>query len=106
MGEKADKIYSGRELAAFCMQISLLLKAAVPLYEGLAIMAEDAVTEQEKEMLKNLSLDVELGDPFLPRWRKPAVFLSMWFGWRSWDSRPEPWIRSWSLSRSIMKKST
>ena len=59
MAKKADKIYSGRELSAFCMQVSLLLKAAVPLYEGLAIMAEDAVTEQEKEMLQNLSTDVE-----------------------------------------------
>lgn len=74
MAEKADKIYSGRELAAFCMQISLLLKAAVPLYEGLAIMAEDAVTEQEKEMLKNLSLDVELGDPFFTAMEKAGCF--------------------------------
>ena len=47
MAKKADKIYSGRELSAFCMQVSLLLKAAVPLYEGLAIMAEDAVTDRK-----------------------------------------------------------
>ncbi|MCI8270622.1 MAG: type II secretion system F family protein [Lachnospiraceae bacterium] len=74
MAGKAEKIYSGRELAAFCMQISLLLKAAVPLYEGLAIMAEDAVTEQEKEMLKTLSLDVELGDPFYTAMEKAGCF--------------------------------
>lgn len=74
MAGKAEKIYSGRELAAFCMQVSLLLKAAVPLYEGLAIMAEDAVMEQEKEMLKNLSLDVELGDPFFTAMEKAGCF--------------------------------
>ena len=34
--------YSYRELSAFCLQISLLLESAVPLDEGLAIMAEDA----------------------------------------------------------------
>ena len=32
--------YSYEELSAFCLQISLLLEAAVPLEEGLAIMAE------------------------------------------------------------------
>ena len=31
--------YSYEELSAFCLQISLLLEAAVPLEEGLAIMA-------------------------------------------------------------------
>lgn len=64
MKEKAGTIYSGRELSAFCLQVSLLLKAAVPLDEGLSIMSEDASTEEEKNMLKRLSEDVELGDPF------------------------------------------
>lgn len=64
MAEKKERIYSGRELSAFCLQVSILLKAAVPLYEGLSVMAEDAQTEEEKELLKQLSDDVELGDPF------------------------------------------
>ena len=37
--------YSYEELSAFCLQISLLLEAAVPLEEGLAIMAEDAASQ-------------------------------------------------------------
>lgn len=60
----AGKIYSLRELSAFCLQVSLLLKAAVPLDEGLSIMAEDAVSEAEKKMLRTMAEDVELGDPF------------------------------------------
>lgn len=32
--KKAAKAYSARELSAFCLQISLLLSAAVPLDEG------------------------------------------------------------------------
>ena len=44
-----SKVYSGRELSAFCLQISILLKAAVPLDEGLYLMAEDAPTEGGKE---------------------------------------------------------
>ena len=74
MAGKADKVYSGRELSAFCMQVSLLLKAAVPLYEGLAIMAEDAATEQEQKMLQELSTDVELGDPFFTALEKAGCF--------------------------------
>lgn len=64
MAEKAGKLYSERELSAFCLQISLLLRAAVPLYEGLMIMSEDAASDEEKELLKYLSEEVELGEPF------------------------------------------
>ena len=60
----AAKVYSGRELSAFCLQISILLKAAVPLDEGLYLMAEDAPTEEEKKLLHTMGEDVELGDPF------------------------------------------
>ena len=50
----AAKVYSGRELSAFCLQISILLKAAVPLDDGLYLMAEDAPTEEEKKLLDSL----------------------------------------------------
>ena len=43
--------YSCSQLSAFCLQISLLLEAAVPLDEGFSIMAEDAEDENEKKML-------------------------------------------------------
>ena len=56
--------YSYQELSAFCLQIGLLLEAAVPLDEGLAIMAEDAGCEDEKQLLLYLAEGAELGDPF------------------------------------------
>lgn len=56
--------YSYRELSAFCLQVSLLLEAAVPLEEGLAIMAEDAADKGEQEMLDYMAEGVALGDPF------------------------------------------
>ena len=43
--------YSCSQLSAFCLQISLLLEAAVSLDEGFSIMAEDAEDENEKKML-------------------------------------------------------
>ena len=70
----AGKIYSSRELSAFCLQISLLLKAAVPLEEGLSIMAEDAVSEEERELLHTMSEDVELGEPFYSAMEKTGRF--------------------------------
>lgn len=63
MKEK-KKIYTDRELSAFCLQIALLLKAGVSLDEGLSIMAEDAADEEEKKILQIMAEDVELGDPF------------------------------------------
>lgn len=56
--------YSYQELSIFCLQVGLLLEAAVPLDEGLAIMAEDAASPEEKELLLYMSEGVELGDPF------------------------------------------
>ncbi len=56
--------YSYQELSIFCLQIGLLLEAAVPLDEGLAIMAEDAASPEEKELLLYMAEGVELGDPF------------------------------------------
>lgn len=63
MAEKAVKIYSERELSAFCLQVSLLLGASVPLDEGLRIMSEDAGSKEEKELLEGLAEEVELGEP-------------------------------------------
>ncbi|MDO5349307.1 MAG: type II secretion system F family protein [Lachnospiraceae bacterium] len=62
--KKTSNRYRLQELSAFCLQISLLLEAAVPLDEGLAIMAEDAGQSWEKEMLLSMAEGVELGIPF------------------------------------------
>ena len=66
--------YSYRELAAFCLQVSLLLESAVPLDEGLAIMAEDAADKKEKDMLLYMAEGVELGDPFFKVLEDAKVF--------------------------------
>lgn len=74
MGKKLEKQYSSQELSAFCLQISLLLSAAVPLDEGLAIMAEDSSTEDEKKLLLHMSESVELGDPFYKAMEETHAF--------------------------------
>ena len=69
----AAKVYSGRELSAFCLQISILLKAAVPLDEGLYLMAEDAPTEEEKKLLHTMGWGIRSLNP----WSEPAHFRPM-----------------------------
>lgn len=61
---RAVNRYQSQQLSAFCLQIALLLKGAVPLDEGLSIMAEDAGEQWERDMLQFMSEGVELGDPF------------------------------------------
>lgn len=64
MAKERKRQYSARELSAFCLQISILLRAAIPLDEGLSVMSEDAADEEEKKTLLHMSEDVELGTPF------------------------------------------
>ncbi len=64
MAKEAKKQYSPRELSAFCLQISILLHAAIPLDEGLSVMAEDAAWDEEKKILLKMAEEAELGIPF------------------------------------------
>lgn len=68
------KSYSCSELSAFCLQVSLLLEAAVPLDEGFSIMAEDAADEKERQMLLYMSEGAELGDPCFKIFKDTGVF--------------------------------
>ena len=58
MNGKTEQKYTYSELSAFCLQVSILLKAAVPLDEGLRIMAEDAANEDEKKQLLFLADEI------------------------------------------------
>ncbi len=74
MNEKTEQKYTYRELSAFCLQMSLLLKAAVPLDEGLRIMAEDGENEDEKNRLLFLADEIELGAPAFEALEKTGSF--------------------------------
>lgn len=72
--KKTRKRYSYQELSAFCMQIALLLEAAIPLEEGFSIMAEDSADQEEKEMLLFLSEEIEVGEPLFSALEKTEAF--------------------------------
>jgi len=73
-GARQTTRYTYRELSAFCLQVSLLLKAAVPLDEGLRIMAEDGADEDEKKRLLFLADEIELGAPVFEALEKTDSF--------------------------------
>ena len=74
MSKKTEQKYTYRELSAFCLQMSLLLKAAVPVDEGLRIMAEDGADEDEKKRLLFLADEIELGCPVFEALEKSKAF--------------------------------
>lgn len=59
--KQAKSPFSGMVLAGFCKQMSILLTSAIPIYEGLQVMAEDASSEAEKKLLTAMSDQVRLG---------------------------------------------
>ena len=59
MGKQKKKLLSNRETAAFCAQLSLLLKAGISIPEGIAILCED---EKEGKLSLLLQLRESLED--------------------------------------------
>ncbi len=55
---------TARELSAFCMEVAMLLDAAVSLDEGIYTMAADATNKEEKELLEKIAEELEIGTPF------------------------------------------
>ena len=68
--------YRGFALSGFCMQLSLLYQSAVPIYEGLAVMAEDAATLEEKEILMSMSGKLRMGIGFSEAAKEAGCFPS------------------------------
>ena len=73
--------FTGLALSGFCMQVSLLYQAAVPLYEGLSVMAEDAHTEEEKEILTEMANNLRMGFSF-----SETVIFTMDYSLHPWGS--------------------
>lgn len=66
--------FTGLQLSGFCMQVSILLKSAVPLYEGLSVMAEDESNPKKKELLTAISNQVRMGLPFCQAVKEAGCF--------------------------------
>lgn len=65
---------TAKEISLFCVQIALLLEAAISLDEGLYTMAEDAPTAENKKLLTGIAKDIETGIPFSEALETTGVF--------------------------------
>lgn len=71
---KKQTTYQGLVLSRFCMQLSILLRSAVPLYEGLEAMAEDGENEGEKQRLLAISEQLRMGEPLSAALKETGAF--------------------------------
>ena len=104
MSRGASSPFTGLALSGFCMQISILLESAIPLYEGLKVMAEDSPVQREKEILTELSDKVRMGLPFHQAVREAGCFRHTSSTCPCWGNGPACWIPQWNGWPFTMKK--
>lgn len=75
MGEKArQSTLSNTELAAFCEQTAMVLRAGISAMEGISIMKEDAQTEAERELLGVICEKMQETGTLAPALQETGVF--------------------------------
>lgn len=92
-----QKKLSSLQIASFCTQLSLLIKAGISLQEGIHILYEDASSQAEKELLKQILEPIEEGQPLAFLSDRPTHFHSIWMKWWRSVKLPVNWKRFWIL---------
>ena len=54
---------SPNEISTFCAQIAMILKAGIPVNEGIAMMCEDLENSEGKQILEQIYSETEVGSP-------------------------------------------
>lgn len=67
-------ILSLGEIAAFCTQLSMILKSGISIAEGVGIMIEDTPSSQGKEILKGVLERMEEGSPLFMALGASGIF--------------------------------
>lgn len=65
---------SNLELATFCEQIAMVLRAGISVAEGISIIKEDAQTEAEKELLTSIYYEIQETGEFAKALEDTGVF--------------------------------
>lgn len=64
MKKENNLLLNPNELSTFCAQIAMILKAGIPISEGIAIIYEDTKNAEGKKILETIKNSTELGEPF------------------------------------------
>ena len=74
MKKKKQQMLGNLEIAAFCDQLSMIVSAGIPIYEGISILQEDAPEEDTAEILSVISNSLDHGSSFCDALRETNVF--------------------------------
>lgn len=70
----AKGMLTPNELSTFCVQVSMILRAGIPLSEGMAMMSEDTKSAQGRQILEGIRDKAELGEPLWAALGSAGVF--------------------------------
>ncbi len=71
---KKTRLLSNAEIASFCRQTALIIKAGITPAEGMEILKHDAVNKEGKELLEQISLSCKKGNPFFQALEETGLF--------------------------------
>jgi type IV pilus assembly protein PilC len=74
MKKKKQQMLGNLEIAAFCDQLSMIVSAGIPIYEGISILQEDAPEEDTAEILSVISNSLDHGNSFCNALKETNVF--------------------------------
>lgn len=74
MNKKKQQMLGNLEIASFCDQLSMIVSAGIPLYEGVSILHDDAPDEATAGILSSISSSLDQGNSFCDALKETKVF--------------------------------
>lgn len=71
---KKNRLLSNAEIASFCRQTSMIIKAGITPAEGMEILKHDTLNKEGKELLDQISLSCKKGNPFFQALSDTGLF--------------------------------
>lgn len=71
---KKNKLLSNAEIASFCRQTSLIIKAGITPAEGMHILMQDTANKEGRELLEQIALSCRQGNPFFQALQDTGLF--------------------------------
>ena len=71
---KKPNLLSNAEIASFCRQTALIIKAGITPAEGMEILQHDTVNKEGKELLSEIALSCRQGNPFYQALQHTGLF--------------------------------
>lgn len=71
---KKNRLLSNAEIASFCRQTALIIKAGITPTEGMEIMKHDTASKDGKDLLEQISISCKKGNPLFQALEETGVF--------------------------------